>query len=602
MRNETELKKLFPKFKKHLNERLSLAASSTLEFEFLSWWCETNYEGYVSLDYTDAKGDGKIDAVVKRPNGEIIVIQAKYNDGYAKVVADVDTCPNTNWEPFDMMTIPAFKNQTKFEQYMKTQKVPRDKRQIYQKVFDTCHTDPKKVKFELVTTYDRPRNIENRLTNLSPLNFQGINSVFSLFQLQENYQSPGAAPLELTIDENNILSKTDTKHGIVSVLAEVKLREIIEYMQAYSPDYYIISKNVRTYLKSGENSINENIRLTYEDKPEEFFYSHNGITILCEEIQKTATTTSKTKFTLDKPNVINGGQTIMSLREVIPRKINNEGTVLVKIFEIEHNAASDKLINEIIYRTNQQNPIYWYNLRANEESQYILAKHCMRRDVYYERRQNEAKLNKSKIKAGKLITIGIQEAAQILKICQDGSDGVVFAVQKKKKLFEIETIFNDVFDIEPDTAFFQIMLFRLIDSLCSELKKGGDMKYVKRTIFSIIYSTLKDNSYVSLRTFDNYVSQVNADRFIFNNKANKAKFTDLRNVCDWLFRICEQEQKELFRKDPTRKIAATLKIFISDADINKKVERRAEKMTSITTSKRKNIKNEIVGAFTTIFP
>ena len=226
----------------------------------------------------------------------------------------------------------------------------------------------------------------------------------------------------------------------------------------------------------------------------------------------------------------------------------------------------------------------------------------MRRDVYYERRQNEAKLNKSKIKAGKLITIGIQEAAQILKICQDGSDGVVFAVQKKKKLFEIETIFNDVFDIEPDTAFFQIMLFRLIDSLCSELKKGGDMKYVKRTIFSIIYSTLKDNSYVSLRTFDNYVSQVNADRFIFNNKANKAKFTDLRNVCDWLFRICEQEQKELFRKDPTRKIAATLKIFISDADINKKVERRAEKMTSITTSKRKNIKNEIVGAFTTIFP
>ena len=85
MRNEGELKKLFPKFKKHLNERLSQATNSTLEFEFLAWWCETNYDGYVSLDYTDAKGDGKIDAVVQRPNGDLIAVQAKYNDGYAKI-------------------------------------------------------------------------------------------------------------------------------------------------------------------------------------------------------------------------------------------------------------------------------------------------------------------------------------------------------------------------------------------------------------------------------------------------------------------------------------------------------------------------------------
>ena len=77
MQNEAELKKIFPKFKRHLNERLSQATASTLEFEFLSWWCETAYEGYVTLDYTDASGDGKIDAVVQRPNGEWIVIQAK---------------------------------------------------------------------------------------------------------------------------------------------------------------------------------------------------------------------------------------------------------------------------------------------------------------------------------------------------------------------------------------------------------------------------------------------------------------------------------------------------------------------------------------------
>ena len=294
MNNEGELKKLFPRFKKNLNERLSQATSSTLEFEFLAWWCETNYDGYVTLDYTDAKGDGKIDAVVQRPNGELIVIQAKYNDGYAKIPADVDTCPLSMWEPFDMTAVPAFKNQNKFEQYIQTQKVPKEKEQIYQKVFDAYQKDKHKVKFEFVTTYDRPKSIEGRLTNLSPLNFQAINGVFSLFQLQESYQSPAAAKLELTIDDDNTLTKTDKKYNIVSVLAEVKLREIIEYMKKYYPDYYIISKNVRTQLKSGSRSINENIRKTYENNPEEFFYSHNGITILCEQLQKTPTTTSAT--------------------------------------------------------------------------------------------------------------------------------------------------------------------------------------------------------------------------------------------------------------------------------------------------------------------
>ena len=169
-------------------------------------------------------------------------------------------------------------------------------------------------------------------------------------------------------------------------------------MKDNSPDYSIISKNVRTFLRSGNRSINEDIRLTYEHHPKEFFYSHNGITILCEEIDKEPSGTTKTKFTLKQPNVVNGGQTIMSLREVFDRKIHDDGTVLVKIYEISNNADNAKLIEKIIYRTNQQNAIHWHNLRANAESQYLLAKHFLRRDVYYERRQGEAKLNKSKLK------------------------------------------------------------------------------------------------------------------------------------------------------------------------------------------------------------
>lgn len=43
---------------------------------------------------------------------------------------------------------------------MSTQKVPKDKIHIYQKIFDVFTKDHNKVKFEFITTFDRPRNIE----------------------------------------------------------------------------------------------------------------------------------------------------------------------------------------------------------------------------------------------------------------------------------------------------------------------------------------------------------------------------------------------------------------------------------------------------------
>jgi len=605
VKNEAELKKLFPRFKKNLNERLSAATSSTLESEFLAWWCETNYDGYVSLDYTDGRGDGKIDAVVQRPNGDLIAIQAKYNDGYAKIPADVDRCPLESWEPFDILAIPAFRNRNKFDEYVQAQNITTETRVIYEKLFDLYQITPHKVRFEFITTYDRPKNIEERLANLHATDFCEINSIMSLFQLQEHHQSPPAPDLELTVEENNMIVKDDRNFNIVSYLAEVNLKEIIKYMKDHYPDYSIISKNVRTFLKSGSQTINEDIRLTYEDEPEEFFYSHNGITILCEALTKSETTTSKTKFTLKQPNVINGGQTIMTLRDVSQSKINEKATVLVKIFEIEHNKDSEKLIDKIIYRTNQQNAIYWHNLRANDKSQYILGKHFLRRDVYYERRQNEAKLNKSKIKAGKLMTVGIQEMAQVLKICMDGAAGVVYAMQKKKKLFANADLFYEIFNIEPDAAFFQIVLFKLVDTICADLKKGGDMKFVKRTIFAIIYSALTDYSLLSRTEFDDYVTQINADRQIFNYKIDKVKYNLLKSVCSDLFKICVKEQKAVLAKRKKKKVepktAATLRIFISEVGVNTTVFDKAGKLTPIQRGKKKNLKKETITAFDKIF-
>mgnify|MGYP001444411484 CR=1 FL=1 len=247
MQNESELKKIFPKFKKNLNERISEATGTTREFEFLSWWCETAYEGYVTLDYTDASGDGKIDAVVQRPNGEWIVIQAKYNDGYSKTPPDVNRCPREQWEPFDLIAVPAFRNENKFEYYIKSQNIPREKRAIYEKVFHAYQKDSRKVVFEFVTTYDVPKNIEQVLTNIKPQNFCYINDIMSLFNLQQHHQSPPANDLVLTIEQDNVISKQDNDYKINSYLAEVNLKQIIKYMKDNFPD--LLMASTQLYLE-----------------------------------------------------------------------------------------------------------------------------------------------------------------------------------------------------------------------------------------------------------------------------------------------------------------------------------------------------------------
>jgi hypothetical protein len=596
MKNQAEMVKLFPSFKKMLNDRVGKSHRSSVEAEFLKWWVEVQYERRERVEYTDAKGDGKIDAVVHLPHGKIVVIQSKYNDGYSKIKPKVNTCPSKDWEEFETIAIPAFENDSKFNDYLKTKKIPTDKKLIYQKIFDASKDDSK-VKFELITTFDRPPDLQNRLSLLDPINFQDINSIMALFQYQKNYQSPTAADLILTVDPTNRLTKSDKEFGILSTVVEIKIKEIIEYMQKHYPDYDIISKNVRTQLKSGKGSINENIRLTYEKKPKEFWYSHNGITILCEEIIKKEINSRNHKYTLRMPNIINGAQTVFTLREVEKNKINDEATVLVKIFEIEHNKKSDELVKHIIFRTNQQNPIQWYNLRANELTQYQLAKHFLKREVFYERRQNEARLNKSKIQGENLMIVGIQEMAQILEICKDGAKGVVKAVQEKKKLFENEHVFDELFAIEQERAFFQFVLYRLIQSLLKQLEKQ-DINYVIRTIFGIVHDTISDPKLVDRKTFQKWISIVNDDRHVLHYNSKPKSFKKLKKLCGNLYQLCENERKIIQNKRGRNTGADGLSIFIKEIETNEAVFNKSGKRTF--GNKKQNLRSEIVKEFKNI--
>lgn len=93
------------------------------------------------------------------------------------------------------------------------------------------------------------------------------------------------------------------------------------------------------------------------------------------------------------PSIINGAQTIHALRE--SRRRDPKAQVLVRVIEIpwkeeeEAKAQAHSLISKIIFRTNQQNRMYKYDLRSNDPRQVSLAQKFLEKRIFYERKRGD---------------------------------------------------------------------------------------------------------------------------------------------------------------------------------------------------------------------
>lgn len=121
----------------------------------------------------------------------------------------------------------------------------------------------------------------------------------------------------------------------------------------------LFEKNIRQML--GKTDINIDINKTLDTEPENFWYYNNGITILCEKIEKTAlggTNRDVGVFDCKNISIINGAQTVSTIGRnglecLKSKKI--ESKVLVKIIE-KHNAPEDFEKN-VTKNSNKQNKI-----------------------------------------------------------------------------------------------------------------------------------------------------------------------------------------------------------------------------------------------------
>src|SRR6185503_11401664 len=90
------------------------------------------------------------------------------------------------------------------------------------------------------------------------------------------------------------------------------------------------NRNVRVAISLSKSDVNRAIRDTFKTSPKEFAFSNNGITMLCE---KQHYDPGQKILKLDNPRVVNGSQTLHSIRDV-PNP-SPTARVMVRVIEIE---------------------------------------------------------------------------------------------------------------------------------------------------------------------------------------------------------------------------------------------------------------------------
>lgn len=164
----------------------------------------------------------------------------------------------------------------------------------------------------------------------------------------------------------------------------------------------LFAKNLRDFI--GQTQANEEIIRTIKEEPTLFWYFNNGVTVLCQELQKKTKGTKRLSddFFAKGISIINGAQTIGSIGrayednpEDLEEKLE-EAQVFIRLISLEK--CSDDFGMKITKATNTQNTVESRDFVALDPTQQRLAQELKAWDkdkIYFYKRSAEMVSNKN---------------------------------------------------------------------------------------------------------------------------------------------------------------------------------------------------------------
>lgn len=142
------------------------------------------------------------------------------------------------------------------------------------------------------------------------------------------------------------------------------IKDLLEFYKE-SGKQALLNSNVR--FKLLKSPINNQIRETFTNSPTKFCFLNNGIYIVCTDWQLDHDGNGRSIIKFQKPNIINGGQTIATLFDVVEKggmepDCIEKAKILIRVYKTDN----EQELLEIATATNSQNPIDIVDLKSND--------------------------------------------------------------------------------------------------------------------------------------------------------------------------------------------------------------------------------------------
>ena len=282
---------------------------------------------------------------------------------------------------------------------------------------------------------------------------------------------------------------------------------------------YLFQRNIRAGL-SADKPANRAIKNTLRDillnghSPDTFVFNHNGITMSAERIEPI----SETQVRVVEPRILNGAQTITSVRKFIDAQQDNE------VFKKNKNklaatrvvgrivcANSQDFITQVTICNNRQNPVNAWNLRASDMIQLEYEDRFREElGIFYERQEGAfaafANLSLAEREERGIYEskpLQIRRLAHTFLACQ----GEIDKLSRISEVFESEKIYHETFKesyltVDPRRILLaykiQFPLARVIRNVVEESQAKFDLlRRAKNLIWALLFQAIWNHSKVS---------------------------------------------------------------------------------------------------------
>jgi hypothetical protein len=192
---------------------------------------------------------------------------------------------------------------------------------------------------------DAGEDTQDQLVSFARLNQSKIHSSLAA--------SAGAAPIDLEIGLSQ-WGKSTEPH--IAYFGMISAEEISAWWETYGRKLF--EKNIRQVL--GATEVNEEMKETLTNSPENFWYFNNGITIVCDRVEKSMVGGSSRdagSFKLYGAQVVNGAQTVSTIGKFSLTDESKLQSVLVGARIISLENTGNDFGSDVTRANNRQNRI-----------------------------------------------------------------------------------------------------------------------------------------------------------------------------------------------------------------------------------------------------